>query len=74
MAKRAVVTGRILAVQEERLRINTFSGESLLLTLGAFTRLPASLGDLLQSQALVRVVYEGVPNLASGMVRKIELI
>lgn len=74
MAKREVVTGRILAVQEERLRINTDSGESLLLTLGAFARLPASLGDLQQSQAKVRVVYEGEPNLASGVVRRIELI
>ncbi len=74
MAKREVVTGRIIAVQEERLRINTDSGESLLLTLGAFTRLPASLGELQQSQAPVRVVYEGEPNLASGVVRKIERI
>ncbi len=74
MAKSAVVTGRVMAVQEERLRLETETGQNLLLTLGRFARLPADLADLLRSQALVRVTYTGQPNLVSGVVKKIELV
>ncbi len=74
MAHSHVVKGRILAVQEERLSLETDSGQNLLLTLGRFARLPADLSDLLHSQALVRVTYTGEPNLVSGVVKKIELM
>ncbi len=74
MAQSHVVTGRVLAIQEERLRLETDSGQNLLLTLGRFARLPADLADLLRSQALIRVTYTGEPNLVSGVLKKIELI
>ncbi len=74
MADRHIVTGRIIAVQEERLRINSDSGQSLLFTLSRFAHLPSSLEDLVQAQAPVRVIYEGEPDLASGVVKRIDLI
>jgi hypothetical protein len=74
VAKKRVVTGQVIAVQEERLRLATDSGQNLLLTLRLNSHLPADLSDLLQTQALVRVVYEGEPNMDSGVVRSIDLV
>jgi hypothetical protein len=69
-----IVTGRILAVQEERLRIVTDTGQCLLLTLLKNARLPAGLAELQRTQAQVRVEYRGEPNLASGVVWRIQYI
>ncbi len=74
MTKKHVVTGRVIAAQEDRLRIALESGENLLLTLGRFTRLPASLLDLERSQARVQVTYTGEPNLTSGIIHHIKLV
>ncbi len=74
MTKSHVVTGRVIAVQEERLRIMTDTGQNLLLTVGNRSRLPADLADLLHTQAPVRVAYVGEANLVSGVVRRIDLI
>ncbi len=74
MTKMHIVTGRILAVQEERLRIVTDTGQCLLLTLLKNASLPAGLAELQHTQAQVRVEYRGEPNLASGVVRKIEYV
>ncbi len=74
MTESHIVTGRVIAVQEERLRLATDGGQNLLLTLRSDARLPADLGDLLQSQAQVRVVYEGEPNMDSGIVKRIARI
>ncbi len=73
MAKGCIVTGRVIAVQEERLRLLTNTGQGLLLTLGTHARLAADLDDLLHTQAPVRVEYTGAPNQASGIVRRVDL-
>ncbi len=67
-------TGQIIAVQEQRFRLLTNSGQALLLTLGTHARLAVDLGDLMRNQALVRVAYTGEPNLASGIVRSVDLV
>ena len=74
IVERHIVTGRVIAVQEERLRLATDGGQNLLLTLRFDSHLPADLGDLLYSQAPVRVIYEGEPDMDSGVVRRIERI
>ena len=74
MTERHIVTGRVIAVQEERLRLATDGGQNLLLTLRSDAHLPADLGDLLHTQAPVRVVYEGEPNMDSGIVRRINIV
>ncbi len=74
MTERHIVTGRLIAVQEDRLRLVTDSGQNLLLTLRSDAHLPAGLGDLLHSQAALRVVYEGEPNMDNGIVKRIEKI
>ncbi len=60
-------TGRILAVQEERFRFMTDSGDTFLFTLGRFTHVGMS--DLRQwhrEGIRLRLEYTGEPNLASG--------
>lgn len=74
MAAVCIVTGRVVAVQEERLRLLANSGQALLLTLGKNAWLAADLGDLLHTQAPVRVAYTGEANLVSGIVHRIEII
>ncbi len=74
MTESNIVTGRVIAVQEERLRLAADGGQNLLLTLRSDTHLPADLSELLHTQAPVRVVYEGEPNMDSGVVRRIERI
>ncbi len=74
MTERHIVTGRVIAVQEERLQLATDGGQNLLLTLRSDTHLPADLGNLLHSRVQVRVVYEGEPNMDSGIVMRIERI
>ncbi len=74
MANLHIVTGRVVAVQEERLRLITDSGQALLLTTGKYARLAADPADLLLTQAQVRVEYTGEPNTASGVVRRMDVI
>ncbi len=68
------VTGVVMAVQEQRFRLMTDSGQNLLLTLHNLARLPASLPELQRSQAPVRVTYQGQPNLSTGIARRIDLL
>ncbi len=66
-------TGYIIAVQEERFRLMTDSGDTLLLTLPNLARV--SVPDLHRwhtDAAHVRVTFEGSPNLASGVARSIQ--
>ncbi len=67
------VTGRIVAVQEERFRLMTDEGQTLLLSLPRLSRVgPNDLKRWHASQQRVRAVYTGRPNLVSGVVRSIE--
>ncbi len=66
-------TGYIIAVQEERFRLMTDSGDTLLLTLPNLARV--SVPDLQRwhmDAARVRVAFEGSPNLVSGVARSIQ--
>ncbi len=74
MTDRHIVTGRVIAVQEERLLIVTVTGQSLLLTLAKNARIPADLAVLQHTQAPVRVDYTGSPNLLSGVIHRIDLL
>ncbi len=67
------VTGRIVAVQEERFRLMTEDGRTLLLTLPTFSRVgPDDLKRWHESQRRVRASYTGEPNVVSGVVRSIK--
>ncbi len=67
------VTGHILMVQEERFRLMTDAGETLLLTLPTFGRSsPADLKRWHTQNTHVRVTYAGAPNLVSGVARSIQ--
>ncbi len=74
LRKKFTATGVIQAVQEQRFRLMTDMGQSLLLTLHNLASIPGGLGDLLKAQAQIRVEYDGSPNLTSGVARKIELV
>ncbi len=66
-------TGRILMVQEERFRLMTDAGDTLLLTVPTFARFgPADLKRWRAQNAHVRVTYAGAPNLVSGVARSIK--
>jgi hypothetical protein len=61
------VTGRIIAVQEQRFRLLTDTGQVYLLTLASDTVPDAStLGELQRRGAHLAVRFEGEPNLAGG--------
>jgi hypothetical protein len=67
------VIGRITIVQEERFRLVTPDGRSLLLTLAHSANVdPADLHRFRQGGAAVRVVYDGAPDLDSGSARRVE--
>lgn len=74
MTRLRVVRGQIIAVQEQRFRLNTDGGQGLLLTLHNRAHIPADLCELLRTQAQVEVAYEGEPNLTSGVARRIDLV
>jgi hypothetical protein len=74
LRKRCTAVGVIQAVQEQRFRLMTDTGQSLLLTLHNLASMPTDLGALQRAQAPVQVEYEGDPNLTSGVARKIKLI
>ncbi len=65
--------GHILLVQEERFRLQTAGGQSLLLTLD--NHASTTVGDLLRymaQQQRVVVRYQGEPNLASGVAHAVD--
>ncbi len=69
------ITGYIVACQEERFRVMSDSGQTLLLTLAK--NAPVGLDDLDQWQAAhtrVRVEYTGEPNLVSGIARTVQAL
>ncbi len=69
------VTGHILMVQEERFRLETDAGETLLLTVPTFARFgPADLKRWHAQNVHVRVTYAGAPNLVSGVARSVQAI
>lgn len=68
------VSGVVIAVQEQRFRMVSDSGQGLLLTLHNQARPPMVLGDLQRTRARVRVTYQGEPNISGGVARRIELI
>ena len=68
----ATAAGRIGVVQEGRFRLLTDGGQGLLLTLGYDASIgDAELHELHASNARVVVDYEGEPNLASGVARRV---
>ncbi len=67
------VTGHIVSAQEERFRLMTDDGDTLLLTVPTFARFgPADLKRWHRQNAHLRVTYAGVPNLVSGVARSIQ--
>ncbi len=67
-----VATGRIVSVQEERFRLMTDDGETLLLTLARFSHVsPHDLHRWQETSARLAVTYEGSPDLVSGVARSI---
>jgi len=67
------VTGRIILVQEDRFRMVEKTGKGYLFTLSHKAR--ASQADLRRfhdANVKVRVLYEGEPNLATGIAHGIE--
>jgi urease accessory protein UreE len=66
------VRGRITVVQEERFRLLTDDGRGLLLDLAADANVDADeLLALRDAGTHVAVEYEGEPNLASGVARRV---
>ncbi len=65
--------GIIVAVQEDRFRLTTLKGVTLLLTLAnhAGVRI-TDLRDWQAAQVQVQVWYSGEPNLVSGVARSVE--
>ena len=62
------VSGRIVAVQEQRFRFAADSGQILLLTLGRHAPLDAAaLVAFKHSQAHLQVDFSGEPNLSGGV-------
>ena len=67
-----VISGRIVSVQEQRLRLVTEAGQVYLLTLGRGARLDETgLAQLQRQGQPVTVEYTGEPNLASGVARRV---
>ncbi len=67
------VTGYIVAAQEERFRLMSDSGQTLLLTLA--NHAPVGPSDLAQwhtAHIHVRVQYTGQPNLVSGIAHAVQ--
>jgi hypothetical protein len=61
-------TGRIVAIQEDRFRLETDIGQGLLLTLGKDSRQsPGDLAAWHAADARVIVLYSGKANLESGV-------
>ena len=61
-------SGHIILVQEQRFRLFTESGQGLLLTLSHKAPLGGEdLQRLRREHNLVQVVYEGAPDLATGV-------
>ncbi len=68
-------TGRIIAVQEERFRLLTDTGDTLLLTVATFAPFgPSDLKQWHKQDAHVRVTYTGEPNLVSGAARSVVVV
>lgn len=62
------MTGTIIALQEQRFRLRTDSGQVYLLTLSNDSRLDASaLADFHQRGAHLAVRFTGQPNLTGGV-------
>jgi hypothetical protein len=62
------ITGRIVAIQEQRFRLLTDAGQVYLLTLGRHAPLDATtLGELHDRCARVTVEFSGEPNLTGGV-------
>jgi hypothetical protein len=68
------VSGRIVAVQEQRFRLASDSGQVYLLTLGRDVQLDAAeLNHLKDTAAHVAVDYTGEPNLADGVAHSLRV-
>lgn len=70
-----IAVGHVVAVQEQRFRLTTADGKSLLLTLATHANVFA--GDLARfrdERIAVRVEYTGAPGLASGSACRITAI
>jgi hypothetical protein len=64
--------GRIISVQEQRFRLLTDDGQVYLLTVSPSAMVDnAELADLHRRQARVEVEFQGQPNLAGGVARKL---
>jgi urease accessory protein UreE len=66
------VIGELIAVQEQRFRIRTEDGKVLLLTLDNGVTCQGERDLWCRSTVLVRVEFEGDPNLVSGLAKSIE--
>ena len=70
--ERRRTAGRIIAVQEQRFRLQTESGQGLLLTLAVNANVDGQdLDRLRAAQTRIVVEYSGEPNLATGVAHRI---
>ncbi len=66
------IEGRITVVQEDRFRLGTDEGRSLLLTLSHRANVAGDdLRDLARARRRVIVEYDGDPGLSSGVARSV---
>ena len=67
MSQMHTVTGVLIAVQEERIRMIADDGAGLLFTLADGVEAPGKITGLDASNPRVRVEYTGEPNLSIGV-------
>lgn len=73
MTARSTVQGKIIGLQESRLRLISTTGQGYLLTLSPFANVTTdNLRSWLQAGTIVTISYQGEPGLASGVARRIE--
>jgi len=65
------VTGYIVAVEEERFRLQTDNQQNLVLTASNGARAQRRLQDWHRTNAHLRITYTGEPNLATGVAKSI---
>jgi hypothetical protein len=69
------ITGRILALQEQRFRLATDDGQVVLLTLAAEARADAAtLADWQRRGTHLEVQVSGEPNVAGGVARLVQQV
>ncbi len=67
--------GRIIAVQEQRFRLRTDTGQVYLLTLANAARVDSAALDVLRArQTQVSIDFDGQPNVVGGVARNVLVV